>query len=83
MNTPPVVIARQITAVAEHLTQHKPTERMTAAARMAVALKAAGSATAVQAVLRALPFPASGISRGEYALHARRIAWSLGWDEAA
>lgn len=65
-------VARQITAVAEHLSRHRPTDRMTEAARMTVALNAVGSnAAAVRPVLRALPFPTGGITRGEYARRVR------------
>lgn len=77
-------VARQVAAVAEHFTRNRPTDRMTDAARITVALVAVdGAAPAVRPVLRVLPFPTGGITRGEYALRARKVAWSLGWNEAA
>lgn len=47
-------------------TKHLSADPMTDAARMTVALRTAGSATAARPVLRALPFPAGRITRGEY-----------------
>ncbi|MEK8141758.1 hypothetical protein NKH18_01305 [Streptomyces sp. M10(2022)] len=59
------VVARQAAAVAEHLTRTRPTDKMTDAARMTVALVTVdGAAQAVRPVLRVLPFPTGGISRG-------------------
>ncbi|MFD4855127.1 hypothetical protein [Streptomyces atratus] len=80
-------VARQITAVAAHFTTHRPTDRMTEAARMTVALNTVGNnAAAVRPILRALPFPAGGITRGEYALRVRKTAWANGgayeWTDA-
>ncbi|MFF4661971.1 hypothetical protein [Streptomyces sp. NPDC001282] len=66
---------RKLLAVAHHLTEHRPTQRMTEAARMTVALSAAGSAPAARPVLRALPFPKGQISRGEY---GRRVLAQVG-----
>lgn len=71
-------LANQLVTVAAHFATHRPTDRMTDAARMTVALRTAGSAAAVRPVLRALPFPAGGITRGEYALRVRKTAWANG-----
>lgn len=72
-------VARQVAAVAEHFTRNRPTDRMTDAALMTVALVAVdGSAQAVRPLLRVLPFAAGDITRGEYALHIHKTAWALG-----
>lgn len=77
MNTPSAIVARQLTAVARHLSTHRPDDRMTNAARMTVALIAAdGRAQAARPLLKALSFPTSGITRGEYALRVRKTAWA-------
>ncbi|MER6607356.1 hypothetical protein ABT282_15940 [Streptomyces sp. NPDC000927] len=55
-----------LNTVGTHLTTHRPADPMTEAARMTVALRTAGSATAARPILRALPFPAGQITRGEY-----------------
>lgn len=75
---PEQLVARRLFAVAAHFTTHRPADRMTDAARMTVALRTAGSAAAVRPVLRALPFPASRITRGKYALRVRKTAWDTG-----
>ncbi|MBK3596293.1 hypothetical protein, partial [Streptomyces sp. MBT51] len=82
-NIPRTTVARQVAAIAEYLTQQRPVDRMTAAARMAVALKAVGSDTAaVHNVLYVLPFPTGRITRGEYALRLRKLAWALEREQA-
>ncbi|MFF3730412.1 hypothetical protein ACFYXM_08865 [Streptomyces sp. NPDC002476] len=67
--------ARKLIAVAHHLTEHRPTQRMTEVARMTVVLRTAGSAAAARPVLHALPFPSGGVSRGEY---GRRVLAQVG-----
>lgn len=79
MNTPPAIVARQLTAVARHLSTHRPDARMTDAARTTVAVIAASGRTqAVRPLLKALPFPTGDITRAEYALRIRKTAWALG-----
>lgn len=57
---------------------------MTDAARMTVALIAAGGrAQAVRPLLEVLPFPTGGISRGEYSIRIRKTAWFVGHHSGA
>lgn len=65
----------RLAAIAAHLTEHRPTALMTEAARMTVALRIARTASDARPLLRRLPFPTGGITRGEYALRLRRTAW--------
>ncbi|MGW2258992.1 hypothetical protein ACWCXE_14300 [Streptomyces sp. NPDC001780] len=74
-DTPPRP-ADMLLAVAKHFTEHRPASPMTEAARMTVALRIAGTAPAAQPLLRVLPFPSRGITRGEYALRIRKTAWA-------
>ncbi|TXS78673.1 hypothetical protein [Streptomyces sp. sk2.1] len=57
---------KHLSAVGTHFTTHRPADPMTDAARMTVALRTVGSAAAARPVLRALPFPSGGVTRGEY-----------------
>lgn len=70
----PTALAHQLIRIADHLTEHHPTDVMTEAARMTLALHTAGSATASRPLLQLMPWPTNGITRGEYALHLNRIA---------
>lgn len=67
-------VANQLAEIARHLTLHRPTDVMQEPARMILALHTAGSAPASRPLLRLMPQPTSGITRGEYALHLYRIA---------
>ncbi|MFE5662435.1 hypothetical protein ACFQ7W_00695 [Streptomyces niveus] len=71
-------IQRQLRSIAQHLQAHRPADTMTEGARLAVALGITGSAPASRPVLAVLPFPARGVTRGEYALHVRKAAWPVG-----
>ncbi|MFB7845497.1 hypothetical protein ACFC34_00475 [Streptomyces sp. NPDC056053] len=56
-----------LSKVAEYFTEHRPADPMTEAARMTAALTAVGlDVAAARPVLRSLPFPDTGITRGEY-----------------
>ncbi|MFF8716184.1 hypothetical protein ACF07T_32835 [Streptomyces sp. NPDC015184] len=57
---------KHLSAVGTHLTTHRPADPMTEAARMTVTLRTVGSATAARPILRHLPFPSGGVTRGEY-----------------
>ncbi|MGW1840679.1 hypothetical protein [Streptomyces sp. NPDC002067] len=70
-----ILLKKQLTDVAAHLTARRPSDLMTEAARMTVALGVTGTAAGAQPLLRRLPFPTGGITRGEYALRLRRSAW--------
>ncbi|MFJ2374980.1 hypothetical protein ACIOZL_19555 [Streptomyces sp. NPDC087769] len=63
---PAARIAGHLSTVGTHLTSHRPDDPMTEAARMTVALRTAGSAAAARSILRRLPFPSGGVTRGEY-----------------
>lgn len=63
---------RQLLVIAEHLTGTRPTDVMTEAARMILALHTAGSAPASRPLLALMPWPTAGITRGEYGLLLRR-----------
>ncbi|MFF2964258.1 hypothetical protein ACFVT1_36445 [Streptomyces sp. NPDC057963] len=58
--------ASHLSAVGTHFATHRPADPMTEAARMTVTLRTAGSADAARTILRRLPFPAGGVTRGEY-----------------
>ncbi|MGW2260092.1 hypothetical protein ACWCXE_20080 [Streptomyces sp. NPDC001780] len=66
--------------IAEHLSTHRPTAPMTDGARLTVAFGIAGSAPAASPLLRMLPWPEPGITRGEYALRLRKTAWAADTD---
>ncbi|MEE1774469.1 hypothetical protein PUR34_41440 [Streptomyces sp. JV185] len=68
-------LANQLVTVAAHFATHRPAAPMTEAARMTLVLRTAGSAAAARPVLRALPFPSGGVSRGEY---GQRILTQVG-----
>ncbi|MFG2225364.1 hypothetical protein [Streptomyces sp. NPDC048644] len=72
-------IGQQLHAVAQHLTIRRPADPMTDAARMTISLRVARTAPAARPLLRRLPFPAGGITRGEYALRLHRAAWGTGY----
>ncbi|MFI6700294.1 hypothetical protein ACIBJC_15175 [Streptomyces sp. NPDC050509] len=76
----PLRTSALLRAIVQHLTAHRPDGRMTDGARLTVAVGTAGTATAARPVLRIMPWPARGITRGEYALHLRKAAWSAGCD---
>ncbi|MFJ8855120.1 hypothetical protein [Streptomyces sp. NPDC102437] len=70
---PATRIANHLSVVGTHLTTHRPADPMTEAARMTVVLRTAGSAAAARPVLRFLPFPSGGVTRGEYGQRVLKV----------
>lgn len=70
----PSSLDEQLLAVARRLTLYRPTDRMTDGARLSITFVVTGGAEASRPLLRVLPWPTDNITRGEYALHLRRIA---------
>lgn len=63
----PALIAR----IADHFAAQRPEAQMTDAARLTVAVRVAGSAQQARPLLRQLPYPETGTTRGAYASRLR------------